>query len=321
VKPERPRLPPRAASRLDDFENPKVLGASRQLSIASDLLISVAEEYRGDSPGLVQQICDVVDYLVALRGASSQAVPNALNLMLDGLDDRGQTPIDQLRALFVDQVRAYDAEAADQMRRIADYGAALAAGSKRLLAYDYSSSVAAILRTLNELGESPTVVVPEARPLDGGRRYIEDLRESSLRFELVPDAAIGTLTRGCELALVGAETVSAEGGCYNTIGTLLVALACEYWRVPLYSPTTLVKIDTRTLHGFQRRIPSLGAPHLKRLTAGWTAGLKERVVLACPDLDYVPPKLMSGFVTEVGVLPPASIAGHAARMAKAAWDD
>ncbi len=313
---ERPHLTPRAAARLDEFENPEILGASRQLAIAADLLVSVAQEHQGDSDDLVRRLRDVVDYLVVLRGESSQAVPNALGLMLDGLDDRRQLPTEELQAWVVEQVRGYDAKARRWMRTIAAYGATLASGSERILAYDYSSSVAAILRKLGERGQPPTVVVPEARTLDGGRRYVEDLRDSPLRFELIPDAAIGSKTQDCDLALVGAETISAQGGCYNTTGTFLVALACQYWRVPFYAPTTLIKIDTRTLHGYRRPIPNLGPGHLGRLVEGPHASGAAQISISSPDLDYVPPELIDGFVTEVGVLPPAAISHHAAGLTR-----
>lgn len=311
----RPRLTARAATRLDEFENPEILGASRQIAIAADLLVSVAEEHRGDSAGLIRSLREVANYMIALRGESSQAVPNALGLMLDGLDDRQRAPVEEVRAWVVERVRGYDGEARRWMRTISEYGATLAAGSQRILAFDYSSSVAAILRELSERGESPTVVVPEARTLDGGRRYVDDLRHSPLHFELVPDAAIGSKTKGCDLALAGAETISAQGGCYNTTGTFLVGLACQYWRVPFYASTTLIKIDTRTLRGYRRPIPNLGSAHLGRLMEGWNIPHPAVVKVASPDLDYVPPELITGFVTEVGVLPPAAIVGHAARLA------
>lgn len=266
---ERPRLTPRAAALLDTFEAPQILGASRQLEIAADLFVSLAEEHEGDSPSLVCRLRQVEVYLTALRGESSQAIPNAISLMLVGLNEHERLPPDTLKDWVIAQVRDYDTESRRGMTAIVAYGTALTSGAERLLAYDFSSSVAAILRALGEGGAPPTVVLPEARTLDGGRRYLEDLEESKLRFELIPDAAIGSWVKTCDLAFIGAETISAEGGCYNTTGSLLVAFACQYWRVPLYVPSTLVKIDTRTLHGYRRPIPELGPRHLGRLAEGW----------------------------------------------------
>jgi ribose 1,5-bisphosphate isomerase len=310
--PTRPKLSGRAAAALDAYEDPKMLGASRQLTIAAELLVAAARGYQGTSAGLVRHLREIEAYLVALRGASSQAAPNALRAMLAGLDERSGFDVDLLRAWVIQRVLDYDAEARRSVARIVDAGATLLAEVDRLLIYDYSSSTAAIVKELAERGVRPTVVIPEARPLDGGRRYVEDLAATPLSLEYVPDAAIAGALERCGAALIGAETISADGGCYNTAGSLDVALACRRWETPLYVPSALVKIDGRTLPG-GRPIPDLGRERLARLTAGWPAALAARVTVACPDLDFVPPDLIVGFVTEAGVLPPGAIADHAER--------
>lgn len=313
----RPTLTPRAAALLDAFDSPQLLGASRQIEIAAELLISVAEAHEGDGPALAARLGEIVAYLSAQRGASSQAIPNALALMLDGLQERVESSPETIRDWTIASVSRYRDDAAGWMAAIVANGTRLASGARRLLAYDYSSSIACLLRELGAAETPPLVILPEARTLEGGRRFVEDLHDTPLRIELIPDAAAGGALRGCDLALIGAETITAEGGCYNTTGSLLVALACQHWRVPLYVPSMLVKIDARTLCGYRRPDPELGEDHLGRLTEGWPPALKERVSVASPDLDYVPPALLSGYITEAGILPPAAIVHHAERLSRA----
>jgi translation initiation factor 2B subunit (eIF-2B alpha/beta/delta family) len=314
VSVPRPRLSPVADARLNDVERPQFLGASRQLDLAADLLSTIATEHQGDGADLVRQLREVAAYLVARRGDASQAFPNALALMLAGIDEHQGETVDELRETVIEQTRDFARRSRDQVQSIAEYGAALAAGATRILVFDFSSSVAAILDEIELSGASPTVVVPEARTLDGGRSYVEELLESRLPLELIPDVAVGSKVKSCQLALIGAETITAEGGCYNTTGSLLVALACRHWRVPLYSPTTLLKIDTRTLFGYRRTIPELDEYHLSSLTEDWPLPLAARVELSSPELDYVPPELMTGFITELGILPPAAIVTQAMRL-------
>jgi ribose 1,5-bisphosphate isomerase len=310
----RPQLSSAADARLADLERPQLLGASRQLDLAADLLATVATEHQGDRADLVRQLREVAAYLVAMRGDASQAFPNALAVMLAGVDEQQRGSVDELRATVIEQTRDFARRSREQVRSIAEYGAALAAGATRILVYDFSSSVAAILVELDLAGARPTVIVPEARTLDGGRSYVEELLEGRLPLEFVPDVAMGSKIKSCDLVLSGAETITAEGGCYNTTGSLLVALACQYWRVPLYTPTTLLKIDTRTLFGYRRSIPELDTFRLSNLTEDWPLPLAARVELSSPDLDYVPPELIAGFVTELGVLPSAAIVAQAMRL-------
>ncbi len=310
----RPQLPPAADASLAALERPQLLGASRQLDLAADLLATVATEHQGDRADLVRQLREVAAYLVAMRGDASQAFPNGLALMLAGVDEHHRGTLDELRATVIEQTRDFAGRSRAHVQTIAEYGAALAAGATHILVFDFSSTVAAVLEEIELAGMSPTVIVPEARTLDGGRSYVEELLEDRLPLEFIPDVAVGIKVKSCQLALIGAETITAEGGCYNTTGSLLLALACQHWRVPLYSPTTLLKIDTRTLFGYRRTIPELDAFHLSSLTEDWPLPLAARVELSSPELDYVPPELIAGFITELGIMPPAAIVAQAMRL-------
>lgn len=312
----RPDLPSGAARQLAAFEDPAILGASRQIAIAADLLTALVAEHPGNPAEIVRDLRAVASYLIDQRGASTQAIPNALAQMLAGSADWAALPPDQFREKARAAIGGYAERSRQERDRATVFGLAVAAPARRILAYDYSSSVAAILRGLGDRPDPPAVVIPEARSLTGGRRFVEDLAETGLRLELAPDAAVSTMLADCDLALIGAETIGADGSCYNTVGSLGVALACRYWRVPLYVPSTLIKIDTRTLAGYQRPMPLLHDVRLRGLVEGWPPDLAARVAVASPDLDRVPPDLLTGFITEAGVLPPAAIAAHAARLAE-----
>lgn len=306
----RPELPPGAAEALAMLDGSEVLGASRQLSIAADLFVALAQEYEGSSEGLVRSLHQVAGYLIARRGESSQAIPNALRLMLAGLDEDAHVPLEETRERVIRTVRAYDASARAWMESLIATGANLIANGDRVLVYDYSSSVAGILRAVHTRGQPVVVVVPEARSLDGGRKYLMDLQDTALAFEVIPDAAVASAIQRCRLALSGAETLSAQGGCYNTIGTLAAAIAARYWRVPFYVASTLIKIDSGTVYGRERSIPSR---ELHGLVSGWNLSETCSVRTDYPDLDYTPPDLITGLITELGVLPPAALSQHARR--------
>lgn len=314
---QRPVLPPCSAALLDDFEDPAVLGASRQLSTAASLIGALALEHQGDGPALADDVRSVTAYLISLRGESSQAIPNALVQMLAGIDAWAALPLPEFRQRLQHAASGYAQRVQADRDRVTEFGLRVAAPAKRIMAYDYSSSVAAILAGLEDSPSKPTLVIPEARALNGGRRFLEGLLGSTLPIEFIPDAAITTAMRGCDLALIGAETIGADGSCYNTVGSLSVALACDYWRTPLYVPSTLIKLDTRTLHGYQRPMPPLDQHRLSPLTADWPATLRSRTTVLSPDLDRVPPAFIAGYITEFGVIPPSQIAAHAARLAEA----
>lgn len=311
-----PSLPPGAAEHLAAFEDPALLGASRQIAIASDLLASLVQEHPGSPAEVVRDLRAVAAYLIDRRGASTQAIPNALAQLLADSAAWDQRSPDDFRNQALAAIRGHAARTQRDRDRVTAIGVTVTADAQRILAYDYSSSVAAILREHGTTRAPSTVVIPEARSLNGGRRIVEDLTGARLTLEFVPDAALSSLLRTCDLALMGAETVGADGSCYNTTGSLGVALACDYWRVPLFVPTTLIKIDARTLTGYQRPMPPLHDDRLGGLTQGWPSTLRARVRVASPDLDQVPARLITGYITEAGLLPPTAIFAYAARLAE-----
>lgn len=304
----RPDLSPNAAQVLTTLESTEILGASRQLKIAADLFVALTNEYDGASNGLICSLRQAANYLIAMRGGSSQAVPNAIHLMLEGLEEETHLPLEDLRKRVTQHVLEYDEAARQWMKSLTFIGASLVARSDRILAYDYSSSVSGILRVVHEGGHALTVVVPEARSLDGGRKYLADLRDLELHFEFIPDAAMSSMIRDCDLVIVGAETLSAQGGCYNTIGTLTAAIAAEYWRVPFYVASTLIKIDAATLRGRLRTIPDRD---VNSMIEEWNLSVPPTIRAVYPDLDYTPPNLITGVITELGILPPAALWQHA----------
>lgn len=310
-----PELPPEAAAKVEEIERLKVLGATRQLTMMADALVGLAEGYDGPPAGLAAAVSGLADHFVSTRGQSSQAVSNAVHLMVDGVEAQVALSVPALRRWIVEKVRAYESASEGWMQALIGHGTELLAGAGRILAYDYSSSVAEILRVASdrrsETGLGITVVVPESRSLDGGHKYVKDLRDTDLAFEFVPDSSIASALSSCEAVLEGAETLSAEGGCYNTVGTFSAALAARHYGVPFYVVSTLIKTDLETPDG-EREIPELELGDT--LLAGWEPHLARRVRAACPDLDYTPPGFITALVTEVGRIPPEALRGHAARL-------
>ncbi len=310
-----PEMPPSVEEKVAEMESLETLGATRQLSLVADALLTLTEQHEGGSEDLARDARQLSNYLISTRGQSSQAIGNALKLMLEGLEERAElsrTSAD-LGEWLVRQVREYEVASQDWIRNLTEYGANLLSGSRRVLAYDYSSSVAAILRSADEREGQIEVVVPESRILDGGAKYLSDLQDTNLRFEFVLDSVLGVAVRDCDLVLEGAETLSAEGGCYNTVGTFSAALAARYWRKPFYVASTLIKIDASTVEGSQRPIPIVDLR--ESLFGDRFTHLGSRIRASCPDLDYTPPDLITSFITEEGIIPPSAIWQHAVRFA------
>ncbi len=300
-----PGLPPGAAYLLHSIDSGAVLGASRQLQVLGDCLIEVVKASEQSPADLAATVEELVKHVVGTRGASSQAVTNGLERMAQPvLGRRRPGAIDpDCGDQLVDSVQRFRTELDGWLDSVRHHGRDLLQAHRSVLAYDFSSTVAHVLADVATATPGLTVYIPEARSLDGGRKYLADWHDLPLDVRLVPDAALGWALAQCDVAVVGAETLSVDGGCYNTIGTSLVAHEAARRGTPFYVLSVLLKTDMQTPGG-RRPSPTLDFLDLIETPAG---DAEMTMAGTFPDLDFTAPENITGLVTEKGVVAPARI--------------
>lgn len=304
-----PPLPVAAAELLNSIDTGAVLGATRQLHVLGECLVEVVRASVQPSVDLAATVGGLVDHVVRTRGASSQAVTNGLERMAAPVHGRqeGDAVDPDLGDKLVESVQSFRADLDGWLVSVRRHGRELMQRHGTVLAYDYSSTVAHVLADVTTSTSGLTVFVPEARSLDGGRKYLADWQDLRMNVRLIPDAAMGWALARCDAAVVGAETLSADGGCYNTIGTASVAHESMRNGIPFYVLSLLLKTDLTAVSG-ERPSPSLDFLDRLDVSAG---GGAMTVAGTFPDLDYTRPEDIAGVVTERGVVVPAQIRGLA----------
>jgi S-methyl-5-thioribose-1-phosphate isomerase len=257
--------------------------------------------------------------------------PTAINL-LRGLEAVRAAAPDPGRML--DAARAYDQAEVAAAEAIGEHGLALLRQGNRVMTHcnagwlavqDWGTALAPIYRAARA-GLQPFVYVSETRPrLQGARLTAWELGEEGIEHALIADgAAAHLLQRGrVDLVITGADRIAMNGDTANKVGTYAKALAAKAHGVPFYVAAPLTTIDRATATGAD--IPIEERPADEVLTAEGLdeAGEVVRVRLAPastpalnPAFDVTPHALITGLITEVGVVP-ASEAGIAEAFARA----
>ncbi|MEM7118921.1 MAG: hypothetical protein AAF614_41270 [Chloroflexota bacterium] len=312
----RPPLPPRAAAIVDSFEGAhlrgKPKGASRTVRLICQVFGIIAEEFEtDDAEVLIEHINSVADYFMATRGKMTPAIPNGIHTVLAGLD-KNATSVSQIQNFVMERTQQFIARSEQNVQQIFEVGANLLADQMTVLAYDYSSTVVGVIRRAGKMGKKLNLIIPESRSLNGGLPIVKTAVEAGHQVLYTTDQAIGQQLARAEAALIGVESITAAGGCWNTTGSLMVAVLAHYHNVPLYAPTELSKFDFRSLSGHMREVKWFELPAI----SGNDPILQhEAVRIQCQDLDYVPPQFITAFLTEKGVLSAqnAVVAAQAAR--------
>jgi translation initiation factor 2B subunit (eIF-2B alpha/beta/delta family) len=276
-----------------------VLGASRHVALAMELVVHQARLHPADARRLVGFS---TDFIARTRGAEAPIVANALAWHLAGLD---AVPKAEFAGRLAERAAAWEVEAAERRERLVAAAIARLADASRILAFDYSSTVAAILLARAAVTPPITVVVPESRAIDGGRAYVEELTAASISVQMVIDAAIDWALDGVDAVLLGAESTLADGAIVNTIGSTMTAKLAAARGIPVFACADLFKLDRRSYRGV-RRIPEPRsfAALLSRTQPPPETG---PYATAVSELEIVPAALLTAQLTEHGPVPPAAI--------------
>jgi methylthioribose-1-phosphate isomerase len=200
-----------------------------------------------------------------------------------------------------------------------------------LATVDWGTATAPIYLA-HDHGHPIHVWVDETRPRNQGASLTAwELGHHGVPHTVIPDNTGGHLMQHgmVDLVIVGTDRVTADGDVCNKIGTYLKALAAHDNGVPFYVALPSPTVDF-SVHDGIREIPieQRSAEEVTHMT-GRTADGRIETVRIVPDaspvanygFDVTPARLVTGLITERGVLKPDRAALAAAfpeRMAAAA---
>lgn len=225
----------------------------------------------------------------------------AVELALDA-HSRGEDPLEVALGLLAED-RAATAT-------IGELGREELAGAHRLLTHCNTGALATtgrgtalgVVYAKAEAGEPVQVYATETRPLrQGARLTVWELQAAGIPVTLLVDAAAPALLAAGQVdaVIVGADRIAANGDTANKIGTLSLAIAAKHAGVPFYVAATWNAIDTGTPDGAAIPIEQRAAAEVIGTGAGAPAA---DTVVWNPAFDVTPASLITGIVTERGVL-------------------
>ena len=277
-----------------------VLGASNHVRLTQQLLTHLLQAIA--DPGEAWTRAAAAAALVAeTRGQEAPVVGNAVHRLLDGLD---RLPAQERSSALASRIDRWRAESDDRTERLVAAAVAAIGPGRTVIAYDYSSTVAAIVTRLARAAPPASVIVPESRAIAGGRRYLEALAPVGVAVRFVLDAAFEHILCDGALVLLGAESVRCDGSLTNTIGSRPLARLAQWRGCEVYGCADLLKLDLRSYRG-QFAVPALR--RFDHLLQGIELPPGATVSTTGPELEVVPPSLITAFLTEHGLVPPAAI--------------
>lgn len=201
-------------------------------------------------------------------------------------------------------------EELEAAHRIGSYGAPLIDDDDTVLTHCNAGTLAtagygtalAVVRAAVEQGKRVSVIATETRPLlQGSRLTAFELSQEKIPVKIICDsAAAQIMARGIvDKVVVGADRILRTGHVTNKIGTLPIALAAKFYGVPFYVAAPTSTIDLETDHSqvvIEERDPD------EVLYIGRRRLAPRNVGALNPAFDITPPDLVTGIITDRGVV-------------------
>ncbi|MEC1523832.1 hypothetical protein P9D43_17680 [Neobacillus niacini] len=305
VRSVRMLLPENVQPLFDDIVEQRVLGASNHISMIGDMIESIAldgKKNNSEIKEIVDRIQAVTNYFIKTRGEASQAISNAILLMTQNLEGLLDYNLDDAVDEMINSKNNYLDYNSIATEKVIEYASCVVENMRNIFVYDYSSTVDKLLKKIGGNEQKYTIYIPESRIIDGGLPYVKSCKGAQHNIKFFPDAALMYYLKECDVALMGAETYFPDGTGFNTTGSDLVGLVCDYYKIPLYFLTPLIKLDIRPIYGYKKELVINDLE--TKLTKEWQdKSLAENINFKAPELLGVEPKHIKGFVTEKGIIP------------------
>jgi len=281
---------------------------------AFGLVVAMQAETDEDAPAFLERLRQQRDFLAGAR-------PTAVNLQwaldrcvatVERAAEAGEAPA-KLRFTLQAEAQAVLEEDIKLCRSIGETGAGLIPENAGILTHcnagalatgDYGTALSAIY-VAAEHGRVGRVFADETRPLlQGARLTAWELERAGVPVTVICDnMAAQVMAEGrVDLVLVGADRIAANGDVANKIGTYGLAILAQYHNVPFYVAAPYSTIDMNLASGSDIPIEQREAEEISNAFGKRT--VPPGVDCYNPAFDVTPARLVTGIVTDRGILRP-----------------
>jgi len=211
-------------------------------------------------------------------------------------------------------------EDAAACQQIGECGAALIEDGARVATHcnagwlafvDWGSALSPIY-SAHRQGKSVFVWVDETRPRRQGARLTAwELGQEKVPHKILCDGASASLMRNSlvDLVIVGSDRIAANGDVANKIGTYPAALAAREAHIPFYVAAPSSTLDPTCPSGVEIPIEERGQEEVHYIWGRLDSGEQARVRVTPegseagnPAFDITPASLVTGIITEFGII-------------------
>ena len=242
--------------------------------------------------------------------------PTAVNLVW-GLEQimkvaKENDSVDEIKESIIDKAKQMADEDIKINQEMGKHGSQLFKNNDSVMTHCNAGALATVgygtalgvIRATKESGKNIKVIATETRPVQQGSRLTAfELKHDGIDVTIIPDTAVGytmanNLVNG---VVVGADRILRTGHVYNKIGTYQVATMAKQHNIPFYVAAPLSTFDLKS---------NTDDVIIEQRNASEVTGIGDKktapddISVINPAFDLTTPDLISGIITEKGVIKP-----------------
>ena len=245
-------------------------------------------------------------------------LPWALKSMINAAQ-KEYSSIEELQSALIDKANQMADEDVATNKAISSIGAAVINDGDTIIHHCNTGSLATVdwgtalgvIRMAHEQGKRIHVLVDETRPrLQGARLTAWELSQYKIPYDIISDNAAGYFLHKGEVNIVlfGGDRVARNGDVANKIGTYMLALAANANHVPVYCVVPVSTIDLALANGDIIPIEERDQNEVLDIQIHGQNVTPDGARARNPSFDVTPNHLITGIVTEKGIIyPPFSV--------------
>lgn len=279
-------------------------GAAEMVTSAVEAISESTQKCKANS---VRELTELIEGdLDAILEVMPSIAPmtNMLHRLMCSIEriNEGKYDLKTARDEIVKSVEKYLERQTNALKQIGYIGGQMIKDGDKIATYSTSGTVMSIFKSARDEGEDFEVVVTESRPANEGIRTMRETFHLGISVTFGIDAILGNLLPGSAMFIVGADVITSTGDVLAKVGTYLGALVAKEYRIPFYVAADTSKFDSMTLDGFPLKIRDKGPDVVV------SEPVPEGVKVLNPSFELIPANLVTGIITELGLIHPGNVA-------------
>ncbi|KAB0797130.1 hypothetical protein PPYR_05134 [Photinus pyralis] len=231
------------------------------------------------------------------KGEGQQSAHHLGSTTMDDCEDYSKV-LPSLKSSLLDNLAEYKVELESSADNIAAQALEHIHANEIILTVGKSSTVEKFLKYAAKSRKFQVVVV-EAAPRFLGHLMASNLAKNNIETTVIPDSAVFAMMSRVNKVIIGTHTVLANGGLRAESGVHMVALAAKHYSIPIMVLAHMYKLSPMHLCSSEQDAFNICASPADVLP--YSSGpLLDKVHVYNPVFDYVPPELVTLFISHQG---------------------